>query len=416
MVTNLLNQNLETKKNPWKMLAWLFVAQVSVAFIGRSLAPLGLLIGTDLSLTMAQIGMLPAALFLGQSLASIPVGFLTDSIGSRKVLLMLSICLGSNFLLMTFSSVFWIVLLLIALGGVGYGSMHPASNRGIMYWFTSGNRGTAMGIKQMGVTFGSALSALFLLPLASEWGWRPVLFSASLFLIVIGFLAYLFYYDPPSMKKADLKSSEPGQLFKSIYALFKNKALILISLCAIGLSGGQMILNTYLVVFAYERLGISLVLSGVLLVISEVSGSFGRVIWGIISDTLFNGRRIIVLIIIAFFTVFLSLTIAFLPYGTSFWMMSLITIFIGFCMSGFNGIWMNTVTELVPREQSGISSGFSITVGSWGVIIGPPLFGFIVDTTGAFVFGWMFLAVVMVIVIVLLLYTMKTVNKAILDN
>lgn len=218
------------------------------------------------------------------------------------------------------------------------------------------------------------------------------------------------------MKKADLKSSEPGQLFKSIYALFKNKALILISLCAIGLSGGQMILNTYLVVFAYERLGISLVLSGVLLVISEVSGSFGRVIWGIISDTLFNGRRIIVLIIIAFFTVFLSLTIAFLPYGTSFWMMSLITIFIGFCMSGFNGIWMNTVTELVPREQSGISSGFSITVGSWGVIIGPPLFGFIVDTTGAFVFGWMFLAVVMVIVIVLLLYTMKTVNKAILDN
>ncbi|ASN07306.1 MFS transporter [Virgibacillus necropolis] len=406
-----LQQNSLTKINPWRMLAWLFVAQVSVAFIGRSLAPLGLLIGADLSLTMAQIGMLPAALFLGQSLAAIPVGYFTDSIGSRRVLLMLSICLGLSFLLMTFSSVFLVILFLITLGGIGYGSMHPASNRGIIYWFSPNKRGTAMGIKQMGVTFGSALSALLLLPLASEWGWRPVLFGACLLLIFIGFLAFLFYNDPPSVKKATgAKDSESSHLLPSIYAMLKNKALILVSICAMGLSGGQMALNTYLVLFAYERLGISLVLSGVLLVISEVSGSFGRIVWGIVSDRLFNGRRIIVLIIIAFCTIFLSLTIALLPPGTSFGTMSLITVFFGFCMSGFNGIWMNTATELVPREQSGIASGFSITLGSWGVIVGPPLFGFIVDKTGSFVFGWLFLAIVMVIVIILLFYTMKIVN------
>lgn len=416
MGINALQQNSSTKINPWKMLAWLFVAQVSVAFIGRSLAPLGLLIGTDLSLSMAQIGMLPAALFLGQSLASIPVGYFTDLIGSRKVLLMLSICLGLSFLLMTFSSTFLVVLFLIALGGIGYGSMHPASNRGIIYWFTPNKRGTAMGIKQMGVTFGSALSALLLLPLASEWGWRPVLLGACLLLIIIGFLAFLFYKDPPVVKNTTgLKSKEPSHLVPSIYAMFKNKALILISICAMGLSGGQMALNTYLVLFAYERLEISLVLSGVLLVISEVSGSLGRIIWGIISDRLFEGRRIIVLIIIAFFTVFLSLTVAFLPPGTSFWTMALITVFLGFCMSGFNGIWMNTATELVPREQSGIASGFSIMLGSWGVIVGPPLFGFIVDQTGSFVFGWLFLAVIMMMVIVLLFYTKKIVSNTELD-
>lgn len=416
MGINDLQQNSVTKVNPWKMLAWLFVAQVSVAFIGRSLAPLGLLIGADLSLSMAQIGMLPAALFLGQSVASIPVGYFTDLIGSRRVLLMLSICLGLSFLLMTFSSTFLVVLFLIALGGIGYGSMHPASNRGIIYWFTPNKRGTAMGIKQMGVTFGSALSALLLLPLASEWGWRPVLLGACLLLIIIGFLAFLFYKDPPAVKNTTgLKSKEPSQLLPSIYAMFKNKALILISICAMGLSGGQMALNTYLVLFAYERLEISLVLSGVLLVISEVSGSLGRIIWGIISDRLFEGKRIIVLIIISFFTVFLTLTVAFLPPGTSFWTMALITVFLGFCMSGFNGIWMNTATELVPREQSGIASGFSIMLGSWGVIVGPPLFGFIVDKTGSFIFGWLFLAVVMVMVIVLLFYTKKIVSTTELD-
>ncbi len=397
--------------SPWKMLAWLFIAQVCVAFIGRSLAPLGVLIGADLSLSMAQIGMLPAALFLGQSFASIPVGYFTDLIGSRRVLLMLSICLGLSFLLMTFTSAFLVLLFLITLGGVGYGSMHPASNRGIIYWFTSKKRGTAMGIKQMGVTFGSALSALMLLPLANEWGWRPVLLSACLLLIVVGFIAFLFYKDPPSVKNTkSLKSNKPTHLLPSISAMFKNKALILVSICAMGLNGGQMALNTYLVLYAYERLGISLVLSGVLLVISEVSGSLGRIIWGIISDHLFDGKRIIVLIIISFISFLLSLIVAFLPPGTSFWTMSIVTVFLGYCMSGFNGIWMNTATELVPREQSGIASGISITLGSLGVIVAPPLFGSIVDKTGTFVFGWLFLAIVMVLVIALLLYTLKVVH------
>ncbi|WP_188456242.1 MFS transporter [Virgibacillus oceani] len=404
-------QNQTVNFSPWRMLSWLFITQVSVAFIGRSLAPLGVLIGADLSLSMAQIGMLPAALFLGQSLASIPVGYFTDLIGSRRVLLMLSLCLGISFLLMTFTSAFLAVLFLITLGGFGYGSMHPASNRGIIYWFTTKKRGTAMGIKQMGVTFGSALSALILLPLANEWGWRPVQFGACLLLIIIGILAFIFYRDAPSVTSAK-KIGKPNQLLPSIYMMFKNKTLMLVSICAMGLNGSQMALNTYLVLFAYEGLGISLVLSGVLLVISEISGSVGRIVWGIISDRLFDGRRIIVLIIISCMGLFLSLLVAFLPHGTSFWMMAIITVFLGFCMSGFNGIWMNTATELVQREYSGIASGFSITVGSFGVIVAPPLFGFAVDRVGSFVFGWLFLAVVMAIVLVLLFYTMRIVNNA----
>ncbi|WP_340083923.1 hypothetical protein MHB50_13620 [Siminovitchia sp. FSL H7-0308] len=33
----------------WMMLGWLLVIQVLVAFVGRSIAPLGILIGEDLS-------------------------------------------------------------------------------------------------------------------------------------------------------------------------------------------------------------------------------------------------------------------------------------------------------------------------------------------------------------------------------
>lgn len=406
MNKTLVQHNAIVNINPWRMLTWLLIAQIMVAFVGRSLAPLGVLIGEDLTLTKAQIGMLPAALFLGQSLVAIPAGFMADRIGSKKLLFLLSLCLGLSFILMTITSIYAVVLFLVVLGGIGYGTMHPTSNKGIIYWFSE-KRGTAMGIKQMGVTLGSALAALLMLPAAVVWGWRPVLFGACVLLIITGMLACRFYQDPPEAKGTE----KPVRLFASILQMFKEKPLVLVSLAAMGLSGSQLILNTYIVLFAYEHLGISLVLSGMLLVISEVSGSFGRVAWGVISDNLFAGKRIIVLVIIASLSILTSLVISQLPAGTSFWVMVPITVLFGFCISGFNGIWMNAATELVPIQQAGIASGFSLMLGSWGVIIGPPLFGYIVDVTGAFTFGWLFLALMLSAVIALLLLAMAIVKK-----
>ena len=396
--------------NPWRMLTWLLIAQIMVAFIGRSLAPLGVLIGEDLSLTKAQIGMLPAALFLGQSAIAIPAGFLVDRIGSKKLLFLLSLCLGVSFILMTLTSLYAVVLFMVVLGGVGYGAMHPTSNKGIIHWFSE-KRGTAMGIKQMGVTLGSALAALLLLPAATVWGWRPVLLGACLLLILTGILAYRFYSDPPEDDAKVESAEEPARLLASILQMFKEKPLVLVSIAAMGLSGSQLILNTYLVLFAYEYIGIGLVSAGMLLVISEVSGSFGRIAWGMISDHVFQGKRIIVMAIIAALSIVISLGISQLPPGTVFWVMVPITIAFGFCISGFNGVWMNAATELVPVKQAGIASGFSLMLGSWGVILGPPLFGYIVDVTGSFTFGWLFLAAVLAVVIVLLLWAMAIVKR-----
>ncbi|WP_221567220.1 MFS transporter [Alkalihalobacillus sp. TS-13] len=386
---------------PWRMLLWLLTAQLMVAFVGRSLGPLGILIGDDLSLTKAEIGLLPSALFIGQALASIPVGFVADFIGSRRLLLMLSLCLGVSFLIMTMLNNFVFVLLLVLIGGLGYGAMHPTSNRGIIYWFSQTQRGTAMGIKQMGITFGSAMAGFLLLPLSAEFGWRPVLLIACIGLIITGFVAFAFYRDPLGSLKPRKKV---GISFfsRSLVKMGKNKSLLLISLSAMGLNGSQMCLNTYLVLFAYEKMGISLFLSGILLVISEVSGSLGRIGWGVISDRLFNGRRLIIVYIIAVLAAIASTTVAFLPEGTPFLALVPVIVVFGFCVSGFNGIWMNIASELVPKEQTGLSSGFSITLGSMGVIFIPPIFGLMVDQNGHYTAGWLSITAIMGIVIVLL--------------
>lgn len=400
---------------PWKMLAWLLLIQTLVAFVGRSLPPLGFVIGEDMSLTKTQIGMLPAALFLGQSLVSMPAGLLADRIGSRRLLLMLAVCLGASFVLMTFTSSLIPLLLAVMIGGIGYGASHPATNRGIMYWFPTEKRGTAMGIKQMGVTFGSAMAALLLLPLAGQWGWRPTVMAASSILLAAGIVTYLSYKEPEQTERSGTVAKEINML-QTFAGLIGNKPLIFITISALLLSGSQMMLNTYLVLFSYEKLGIGLFLAGTLLVVSEVGGSFGRIGWGVISDRLFKGERIIVLFIISLLAACVSAIVALLPAGTSYWVMLPVAFLFGVSISGFNGIWMNATTELVPREQAGLATGFSITVGSWGVIIGPPLFGFILDMTGSYKMGWLFVTAVMGIVMLFLLSAMAVCKKKAVGN
>lgn len=270
-----------------------------------------------------------------------------------------------------------------------------------------------MGIKQMGVTAGSALAGLILLPLGAEYGWRPVLFIACLLLLVSGVVSYFIYRDPPKQRT----SAQSGGLlafYKSMFQMMKNKALMLVSFSALGLNGSQMCLNTYLVLFAYEKLGISLFLSGILLVISEVSGTAGRIAWGMISDFVFHGNRIIILLIITVLTAMSSLIMAITSEAT-FWGMVPLVIVFGFSLAGFNGIWMNLASEIVPPEQSGISSGVSITFGSIGVMLIPPFFGLMIDQTGSFSSGWLLITGLMMIVFLLLSYLIvwskKTLNK-----
>lgn len=394
----------------WKMLLWLLVAQIMVSFVGRSLSPLAVLIGVDLSLTNAQIGMLPAALFLGQSLVAIPSGILVDRIGSKKQLLVTTICLGISFGLIALSHQFILLLVVVAIGGGAYGAMHPTTNRGILYWFPQRKRGLAMGIKQMGITVGAALAALILLPFAKEVGWRPVLIISCLVLVAVGFLTS-FYYRDPGKEVPVYNEEKKASLLEQLTSVLQNKPLLLISISAMGLQGAQLCLTTYIVIFTYEKLAFSLVIAGLLLVIAEVGGSIGRVAWGTISDTFFKGERMTIMLMVTVLTAVCALVFSTLTAGTPLVVVMMIVLLFGFCISGYNGIWMNIVTELVPKEKSGLATGITITISSWGVIIIPPVFGYIVDKSASFSSGWLFVMGLMGAVFILLQQTMKQMKK-----
>lgn len=394
-----------TIKSAWHMLMWLFIVQISISLIGRSLSPLGPLIENELMLTKTQVGLLPSALFLGHVIMSIPSGLLVDRLGTRKLILIVSFAMSISFALLALMHHFWLLLCFVFLGGSAYSIVAPTTNRGVMNWFALKNRGTAMGIKQMGVTLGSALAALILLPLAAQFGWRGVIFISSLGLAIIGIVVFFRYFDPTPSKAEAVSAqaaSTPVNSFKRLLKVINNKMLLYVSFSALCINGTQMALNTYIVFFAYEVINYSLFMSGLLLVISECSGAAGRVIWGTISDRLFDGRRLVVIQIVAVMTSLCCFICGMIRGELSIFLVFPLVVVFGFCTSGFNGVWMNAATESVPRQYSGMGSGFSISVGAIGVLLIAPIFGWLVDVTGSYTPAWWFMAALMIIPLILL--------------
>lgn len=391
-----------TMKRAWTMLVWLLLAQVMVSFVGRSLAPLTILIGNDLSLSRTQIGLLPAALFLGQSLSAIPSGLLVDRLGSKKQLLGTIVLLGLSFILISMMEQFYLLLLVVAVGGGAYAAMHPTTNRGILYWFPQRNRGTAMGIKQMGITVGSALAALILLPLAKEIGWRPALFISCLLLLGVGAIVSYYYQDATGSVILKDSMVNKKNFIKDLRSITKNRSVLLLSISAMGLQGIQLCFTTYIILFAFEKLKMSLVLAGFLLVIAELGGSIGRIAWGSISDKFFAKDRMIIMIIVTISTGICALVCAVLLSTTPLVVVFLVVFIFGFSISGYNGVWMTIIIELVQKERSGLATGVTITISSWGVLIIPPFFGFIVDSTGSYTNGWLFIALLVIVVLLIL--------------
>jgi len=60
---------------------------------------------------------------------------------------------------------------------------------------------------------------------------------------------------------------------------------------------------------------------------------------------------------------------------------------------GWGGLFLTMMGELAGKELSGVATGFGLAMTSLGIVIGPPVFGLIVDATGPYPLGWMFAAI-----------------------
>lgn len=378
----------------WVILGLLTLSQLAMSMGAYAWGPLAPFLRTEFNISRAQVGLIVSVLYFTSVVIAIPSGLMIDRLGARRMLVFALISMGGFFALLSQVNVFSLFLILAALSGIGYGMINQISTKGLMLWFSSKLRATAMGIKQTGVTFGGALGAVMLPAIAVSLSWRWAVAVPGFLMIAVAILVVLGYRERPATVSELNKVSDSRQsssMLKDLSRLRYRPELII--LCVVGamMAASQTSITSFLVLYLQEKLSFSMRAAGGCLTVFMMSGAAGRVCWGIISDRVFNGNRqkpMVILCVVAFAS---ALAVAFLSPAVPAWLCYSLGAVMGFVFMGWNALSITLGAEIAGPELAGSVTGFTLTVIWAGIIVGPPIFGVITDNAGYF-WGWLMLS------------------------
>lgn len=360
-------------------LSALNACNIGVFFLTPPIAPF---LQADLAITRTEVGLLMAALLVGASLTSIPGGWLADR-SVRWTMVACELLIAASLVL--FSSADSLELAgLATLGmGLGGGASLTTMIKAVANWFPYRERATALGLYFAGGSLGTATVAIALPALSEALGWRQSILIVTAVIVTTAVASLAIYRERPDSREGPPASSDLAIRRTESKSLFYNIAVL--GLFSIIFGAPQYAVATYMILYLKDTLSYSVVDAGLLLAVVQGSSLFGRIGWGIVSDRAFGGNRKAVLMISsALFTVCLSGLAGGLS-GQS----TLIALAFFMGVSGFSwyGIWTALVAESV-RGSSATLIGVAQFLSYVGVIFGPPLFGYVVDSANSYTPAW----------------------------
>ncbi|MBX6377918.1 MAG: MFS transporter, partial [Clostridia bacterium] len=179
--------------SPGAVVAIVTTLETVGAMASSAHAPLAPFLKRDLALTDTQVGLLTTAVYFGGFISGLPAGALGDRLGVRLMFVLTQVPFGLLVLLAPhMPSYAWLFAVLLG-AGLGYGCLSPQTAKAVVTWAPAGRRATMMGIKQMGITLGSALGASILPALALWAGWRAGYRLAGAAVVTAALVAYAVY-------------------------------------------------------------------------------------------------------------------------------------------------------------------------------------------------------------------------------
>lgn len=382
----------------WIIVFLLWLSHLLFAFGSNSIGPLAPLFKAEFDLNSAQIGMLTSSIYIGGTVAQIPVGLICDRIGPKKIVGLGVLMLGTSIFWFSYSESFLLCAILLFVFGVGYGCCQSPASKAIMNWFSFKGRATAMGIKQTGVNVGAILASIALPAITLSYNWRISLRVFGFFSFIFSFFIYFLLKDSPTERIVDKTNYiTTGLRSSSFWDLIKSDKFMKIGLIGIFLMATQTSFSTYWILYLTKSLNYNITVAGGILGLTFAIGALARIGWSIVSDYVLKDReKLLVLIgIIGFAACSFS---AILPGSISKVPIFLAAFFFGISGIGWNSIWLTLVGEFFGQDFAGLGTGVAFVVANIGVILGPPFFGLLVDLTKSFFFAWIFLAICMILV------------------
>jgi MFS transporter, ACS family, hexuronate transporter len=384
----------------WAIVAILWVSHTIYFINYMTIGTLAPFIQPELRLSSAQVGLLSSAMTIGTILIQIPAGILCDRFGTKWVMGLGLLVTGGASLSMSWVQTYSALFFLLVLGGMGIGCNQAPGSKAIILWFSQKGRATAMGIKQTGINMGGVLASILLPAIALQMkDWRASFQAAGLGAVLSAISILFLFKDPPY--QGDPSGPPPPSRKGEIRDLILDRDFLLICLYGAFLMITQYSFATYFVLYATRVLHLAIKQAGFLLAVAFAVGAFGRIGWGLMSDYLLGGRRKPVFAMIgAIGAVVSAMFVLFRHYPLAGLIFLCVALF-GLTGMGWNAIYLTLVGEFPRRELAGFSTGIAFVITNTGTVLGPPLFGYLVDLTGEYMISWLFLAFCMLMVAVL---------------
>jgi MFS family permease len=344
------------------------------------------LIGTELGLNYSQIGLLMTCQYAAGALSNVPGGMLADMWGKKGQLMALSLFwVGFPYLLMGFTSQYWMLLCCITLVGVGNNLWHPTAIPALARMFPE-RKGLALSLHGMGGNVGDALAPLAVGLMLSAYTWReivvinivPGVLMSCLILFYLGAIRFA----PRHHASLDTAShtDDAGQSLTSYIAgfrkLIKTPGLLMLTLSSSFRSMTQATLMTFLPLYLANEMHYPLFWVGASMALLQAAGFLAAPIAGHLSDKL-GRRRILMSCYATSAGVLLLMTFA---GGTSLFVFLIAVL--GFFLYAARPIMQAWMLEATPKNMGGTSIGLMFGMQSGGQALAPIVGGMVADHYG----------------------------------
>ena len=380
----------------WVIMGVLWIAYIVVYAYRLSIGPLSPFIKEELALDHTQIGWIMSAGTFGYMLSIFPAGWATDRIGVRWLLVFGEVVGGTFLLGMFLTPTYSTALVVMALAGFGGGCLLPATTKGVMLWFPARERATVMGLKQTAVNVGGMIAALTMPTVAILFGWHTAFLFLGILAILIGIISFMLYRDPaapaapPSENNATLIEDSTPPVKQSQFAVLKNRHIWLLAVAGFTLLITEFAVITHLVLYLTEEVLLPVRTAGFVLAIAEAGGILGKPGSGFLSDRVFGSRRSVYLLWAGGASA-MCLMIALWGQSLS-WVLYPVLFILGVTSIGWGGIHLTLLAEMAGKERVGTATGAVLAVTMIGGVLGPIIFGYIVDLTGTYQMAWLAMA------------------------
>jgi MFS family permease len=347
------------------------------------------LIGNEMGLSYSQIGFIMTCQYAAGAISNVPGGMLVDMWGKKGQLMALSLFwVGFPYLMMGFSSQYWMLLICVMLVGIGNNLWHPTAIPLLGSMFPK-RKGLALSLHGMGGNVGDALAPLAVGALLTTLSWREIVVlnvvpGAAMSMLILFFLGTMTFAPKkkavPVPESAVVAADGQGQSMRSymqgVKDLMRTPGLFLLTLSSGFRSMTQGTLLTFLPLYLAKEMHYDVFWVGAGMALLQLAGFIAAPIAGHLSDTM--GRKTILMSSFGMSgVVLLLMTFA----GGSPWFVFLIAV-LGFFLYAARPIMQAWMLEATPKNMGGTAIGLMFGMQSGAQAVAPILGGIVADHYG----------------------------------